>query len=440
MSPELAGTQPKIEDQPVLDGRPLPMLSLRLNFIWTFLGNTVYAASQWGVLVLLAKLTSPEVVGQFALGLAVTAPLMMLANLNLRAVQATDAKNEFRFGDYLGLRLVTTALAMAAIVVAVLAVGYRREVGLLIIVIGMAKAFEAVSDIVFGLLQRHERMDRIAISMSIKGPLSLLALGVLMWLTGNILIGTVGMAIIWLGMLLLYDLRNAHFLSTVNPIFSGSTLWRLTKLSLPLGIVMMLVSLSTNIPRYFIERLQGEQQLGYFAAMAYLMVVGNTVVGALGQSASPRLAKHYANSDRAAFQGLLIKVVGVGTALGLAGVSLALLFGSQILSVLYEPEYAIYSDVLIWLMFAAAFSYVASFLGYSMTAARYFRVQLPLFVLVVLILTCACAVLVPVNGILGAAQAMVIAAAVQLVGALGVNAYALRSLSRRASLEGAGCV
>src|SRR5690349_21224091 len=80
-------------------------LSLRTNFIWTFLGNVVYAGCQWGMLVVLAKLGSPEIVGQFALALAVTAPVFMFTNLQTRGVQATDARKEYAFGDYLALRL-----------------------------------------------------------------------------------------------------------------------------------------------------------------------------------------------------------------------------------------------------------------------------------------------------------------------------------------------
>src|SRR3954469_7592651 len=86
-------------------------LSLRSNFSWTFAGNVVYAGCQWGMLMVLAKLGSPERVGQFALGLAVTAPILMFSNLQLRAIQATDARREYRFGHYLALRLATTALA-----------------------------------------------------------------------------------------------------------------------------------------------------------------------------------------------------------------------------------------------------------------------------------------------------------------------------------------
>ena len=90
-------------------------LSLRSNFSWTFAGNVVYAGCQWGMLMVLAKLGSPEWSGQFALGLAVTAPIIMLTNLQLRAIQATDARREYRFGHYLALRLATTALALLVI-------------------------------------------------------------------------------------------------------------------------------------------------------------------------------------------------------------------------------------------------------------------------------------------------------------------------------------
>src|SRR2546425_157717 len=66
--------------------------SLRANFSWTLAGNVVYAACQWGMLIVLARLGSPTMLGQFALGLAVTTPVIIFANLQLRAVQTTDAK------------------------------------------------------------------------------------------------------------------------------------------------------------------------------------------------------------------------------------------------------------------------------------------------------------------------------------------------------------
>src|ERR1700722_789398 len=102
----------------VTDSRPPALgggFSLRTNFSWTLAGNLVYAGCQWGMLVVLAKLGSPQLVGQFALGLAVTAPVIMLSNLQLRGVLATDAREEHTFSDYLELRLVTTGLALLTV-------------------------------------------------------------------------------------------------------------------------------------------------------------------------------------------------------------------------------------------------------------------------------------------------------------------------------------
>jgi hypothetical protein len=39
-------------------------LTLRVNFLWTLAGNVVYAACQWGILVALAKLGTPQMVGR----------------------------------------------------------------------------------------------------------------------------------------------------------------------------------------------------------------------------------------------------------------------------------------------------------------------------------------------------------------------------------------
>lgn len=397
------------------------------------------------MLVVLAKLGSPEMVGQFALGLALTAPVIMLANLQLRAVQATDAKNEYLFGDYLGLRLITTALVLLVIAGIVLVASYRWETALVILAVGLAKAFESISDVFYGLLQRYERMDRIAKSMMIKGPLSLVALGVGVYLTDNIFWGVMGLVLVRALILVSYDIRSGAVMlkpmpgsvdstldkgeqeAVLRPRWQAGTLVKLAWLALPLGIVMALISFRSSIPRYFIERYMGERELGIFAAIAYLMMVGNTVVGALGQSASPRLAKYYAAGDYRAFHTLLLRLVGIGVLLGGMGVLMALVAGRGILTLIYRPEYARHG-LFVWVMVAAGIAYVASFLGYGMTAARYFRAQVPLFAFVAGIAVLACLWLIPSGGLDGAAMALIIVAVVQAVGALAIIVYALHTL------------
>ena len=420
-------------------------LTLRQNFSWTFVGNIIYAGSQWGILVVLAKLGSPEMVGQFTLGLAVTAPIILFANLQLRQIQTTDVDRKYQFGDYLGLRLICAGLSLLTIGIVTLTAGYRWETSLVILVIGVAKVLESISDVFHGLFQYHERMDRIALSLMIKGPLSLLMLGIGTWLTGNVLGGTVGLAAIWAIVLVFYDIPNGLIILKaetgpeaavsshqhwLQPNFNLSHLRSLVGLALPLGLVMMLISLNVNIPRYFIEHHLGDRELGIFSALSYLMVAGNIVVSALGQSASPRLAQYYMAGKSKDFQNLLVKTVLIGAMLGGIFILMAAIAGQQILTLLYRSEYAERGDLFLLLMVAAGIGYVASFLGYGMTAAQYFRVQLPLFIVATGISAFTCFLLIPSQGLIGAAIAAIISAIIQAILSLGVIIYAIHKITK----------
>lgn len=411
----------------------LQPLSLRRNFSWTFVGNMVYAACQWGILVTLTKLGSPEMVGQFTLGLAVTSPVFLFSNLQLRTLMATDAKQEYHFGDYLGLRLVTVFLALLVILGLTFAVGYHENTALIILIFGLAKAIESISDIFYGFLQQHERMDRIAKSMIMKGLLSLMAVGSAIYFTGNVVWAVVALCAAWVLILLGYDIfshnlikihrLHIHSDNNVRKIrFEAQPRWHLKKLTklillgLPLGFVMMLISLDGNIPRYFIESYLGQRELGIFAAIAYLQVASNTLVLALGESAVPRLAKYYASSNHLAFRKLVLKLISIVTLLGIGGVLVAVVGGQQILSLIYKPEYAENSNLFVGIMVAAAIGYIASIFGYAATARQQIRYQPVILGAVGIVSLITCFYLIPIYGLWGAIAATNATSVVSTVG------------------------
>src|SRR3954471_24801543 len=112
-------------------------------------------AAQFAMLVALAKLGHPQMVGQFAFGLAITAPLFLLANLRLRTVLATDVDQSRPFTDYLLVRLLTTGAALVA------SIGIAFVTGNLVVAaLGFSKSVESISDLYYGAMQRRELMDR----------------------------------------------------------------------------------------------------------------------------------------------------------------------------------------------------------------------------------------------------------------------------------------
>jgi O-antigen/teichoic acid export membrane protein len=78
-------------------------------------------------------------------------------------------------------------------------------------------------------------------------------------------------------------------------------------------------------------------------------------------------------------------------------------------------------------MVAAGLNYVASFLGYGITAARYFKIQMLLNGVTATAALLMCGWLVPRYGLRGAAVAIVVAAIVQLVNLALTALHALRA-------------
>jgi O-antigen/teichoic acid export membrane protein len=406
-------------------------LSLRQNFSWTMSGNVVYAGCQWGILAVLAKLCPPETVGVFALALALATPVMMLLDLQLRSVQATDSKEEYRFGEYLGLRLITTAVGF--VVIAVLAFGSGHHGSTLLVILGVAvfKCIEAFSEGLRGLFQQRERMDLIAKSLIIKGMLALTLATAGLLLTHALMGTVIGMCLGYFLVLIFYEMPCCSMLLKDDraywPIWSSGRLWQLAWVALPLGIVQMLFSLSSNLPRYFIERYRGPGELGIFAVLAAFILVGGTVVNAMGLSALPRLARYFADGDYRGFRQLLTRMVGFGVILGLAGIAGAAIFGHTVLLWIYQPIYAEHTQTLLLIMLCATITYVAGFLSGGMMAVRLFRAQLPVLTASTLATLAACQWLVPAMGMNGAVVAMSLGMATLAIGSLLVVLLAIHN-------------
>lgn len=401
------------------------------NFSWSLAGNVVYAASQWGMLVSMAKMGSVMMVGQFTLALAIASPIILFTNMSLRNLQASDAAERFSFGDYFLVRLGTAMVGILLISFVTLLGRYDVELGLVILLMGVAKGVEALSDIAYGLMQRHESMHYVGRSLIIKGPLSLFALSLGIYFFHSLLIGMLFLVAVYLLRLLTYDLPNALRLAPLKLKVKWETVREIVRKSLPLGFVALFMSFNANIPRYFIEHTHGLEMLGYFSAMTYTMVAGTTVINAMGLSVIAPLANYYSEKNMLLFKHLLTRLLAGALLLGLAGIAVVAFFGEPLLTFLYQAEYARFQSVFLLIMVGAGIGYLNSFLGNSLTAAQMFKEDLWLSSFSIALNVAANAFLVPLGGLEGAAYALIIAASGKLLGGLYLQVKIFRSLAEK---------
>jgi len=399
----------------------LPLLrSVRQNFAWSLLGFVTFAASQWGILVVLAKLGSVEMVGEYGYGTAVTGPVFMLANMYLATVLATDSRGENDFASYCGARVATTLVALLAILGFSLFSRQGTGISAVVLAIGASKAIDSFSDILYGLFQRREAIDRIGKSMVLRGLLSLGAAAIAVRFAASALAASLAVCAMWVVILLQFDFANGAALlgsrRALVPRLQAASILKMLRSALPLGVVAGLMSLSTNIPRYFLEHGRGSKDLGIFVGLAYISTSAGLLVGSLGTAVTARLANLHAQGEISSFKRLVHRLVLFSAGLGVAEIAVAVTAGGPILRLVYTAEYAEHTTAFTVAMIAAGISHMAAFFGYATTASRRFVTQVPLWLLIVGTAAVFSAFAIPAWGILGATWALVVAAAVQLAG------------------------
>ncbi|AQQ55142.1 lipopolysaccharide biosynthesis protein [Planococcus lenghuensis] len=400
-------------------------ISLKKNILWVFLGNLVYAICQWGILISITKLGSPEIVGQYALGLAIAAPYFIFFNMNLRTVMVTYQTEKYAFREYLTLRIMMLIVALLVSFISSLFFTLNLVTLAVVLLVSLSKLVESISDIFHGTFQSMEKMRLIAVSKILKGIISLFVIVFFMYQTGNLLVALAGLVLSWLAILFFYDYK-ACFSVLVSSMpknnrqkykiyWTRKNLKELLSISVPLGVVAGLDSLHLNVPRYFIEHLYGEEMLGFFVAVTYLMVIGSTIIGAIGQAVLPRLSILYSNKEFNAFIKFTFSFIVFSFIIGLFGVLISVIIGKEALALIYSPEYAAFSTTLNWTMVAATIWYVSSAVGTSINATRQFIAQIPIYML----MTGACSLssyfLIPAFGLPGGAMALCIGMMVRLV-------------------------
>src|SRR5699024_660409 len=299
--------------------------------------------------------------------------IILFSNMQLRNIIATDSVNQYSFSEYYGTRIILLLLAFLVIIGVVLIGPYDPIVSIIIILVGLSKIFESLSELAHGYFQKIERMDYAGRSMIFKSLSSLFAFSVSYIITKSLIIGLLGLILAWALRLFLYDLKITKLYTNIRPTYKNIQL--LILFALPLGFVSILNSLNTNIPRYFLERVGGLEDLGYFSAIAYILVAGNLLIRPLSLVAAPRLAKSYQIGKSKLFINITLKLLFMASVIGVLALIIVYYAGELILSLIYDSSYASYNDIFFIIMIGSVFSYYTTFLNSSIVAAREFNKQ-----------------------------------------------------------------
>lgn len=414
---------------------PVRPRSLWGGTLWAIGGTGFYHACQLGVLVLLAKFASPAIQGQYVLAIALATPVVLFCGLELRSALVADAGSQFALGTYLALRRWTLLVA-AVVLVGLLgwrATDHASQASFLLILAGVfaARLGWAWAEVGWGVYQRRERLDLLAVSVGLRGVVAILPFALLLPLyaalkaSGRVgadrlaegaalavVIHALGFAGVWF----FFDRPRLPDSAHTRLAAAWPVMRALAVQTIPLGVVALVVNLCDSFPRVVVERQpDGQAQLGYFGALAYITMAGNLVVIQAATAAANRLARFY-QQDFGAFLRLGARLVGAAIAIGGGVLVVALFLGRWILATLYTPQYARFETEFQIIVAAHCLALLTNVFGAATTQMRLFWVQVPAQVITLLVTVGAALVLIPgTNAVLGAAQTALVRACAQFI-------------------------
>jgi O-antigen/teichoic acid export membrane protein len=384
---------------------------------------------------LLAKFASPAIQGEYFLALAIATPVVLVFGLELRGALVADAGNQFTFGTYRALR---RRMMLAAGVVLggylVWDVVWRGPSGNEVVILGgvfAARIVWTLAEVGWGVYQRRERLDWLALGMGLRGLAIIVPFAVLLplysWLQrgghmgpGRLADGTawavvlnaVGFAAVWL----LYDRRRVLDPQRVDLSTNRASIIALARQAFPLGVVALVINLCDTVPRLIVEsQPDGKAQLGYFGALAYITLAGNLVILQAATAAANRLSDFY-RRDLRQFLRLGGLLTGAAAAIGGVVMLVVVVFGQWILNTLYTPDYARFETEFLIIVGAQCLALLTNVFGTATTQMRLFWMQVPVQVVTLAATTVAALLLIPgENPVRGAALTALVRAVVQLV-------------------------
>jgi O-antigen/teichoic acid export membrane protein len=352
------------------------MSTIKRNVSHLAIGNTIYSICLWLNISAVAKLTNAESVGTYALCMSIMSPAYALLNMNMRSVYVTDVHNDFQFSEYLMSRKIISAVLLAGTVVITLFLQLTDVFLYTLIFIATAKYFESLSDMCYAFYQKHNYMHIIATSQITRGLFGFFSMSVALKLSQNIALGALSLAVAWCLVYFFYDSNRKEYRydPVEKPHYTGKVS-KIIFLSLPLGLILMINLLNSNMPRYFVASWLGKKQMGYFAAISYFLFVGSIAVNATGQAVVGKLSEYYHGAPKK-FRSTLCLCLLLSVGVGTAGYFTSLLIGQKVLSLLYTEEYSDYASLLNIIMIGSTPLFISVMLGSGLTATRKYKYQL----------------------------------------------------------------
>ena len=307
------------------------------NILWNMAGSFLYALASMVLSIAVIQIAGEDAGGIFTFAYTTFGQHMfMVAYFGIRPFQITDTGNQYSFGDYLGLRLLTCLFALAIGAVYAGINVYTFEKGATVFLMVVYKVIDALADTYEAEFQRCGRLYLTGKSNAFRTILSVTVFLSALAATKDLVVSSAAAVAAQIAGFVIFDAAVIRALPDID--------WRRGKGKMKLlflnnTLLFFSVILDFYIfsaSKYAIEACMADRDMAVYGAIFMPTSVINLVAGFVIRPYLTKLAFAWEMNRMGHFKGIIARLAAVIAGLTVLAVGGAWLLGIPVLGLLYS--------------------------------------------------------------------------------------------------------
>lgn len=231
-------------------------ISEKDKFIWNLLGSLSTAVISVIFLIVVSRILNHSQVDTYGFAYALGSLYFVIGLFQVRNYQSTDINGKFSFTIYFTTRLLTNGLMVAATLGYLLVKDYILEKNIIILLMILYRATDALSDVFQGNFQQHERLDLAGKSLFFRNVFITLVFTLSLIITQQLIFSLTTLLICSILCIVYFDVYKTRPFDRIDiTLFNWTSSIDLMKECFPLFVNGFLILYIYNQPKYIIDAL-----------------------------------------------------------------------------------------------------------------------------------------------------------------------------------------
>lgn len=342
----------------------------RKNFIWNILGTGFNAFNSLFFMITVTRVNGVDNAGIFSIAYATACIIYVIGTYAGRIYQVTEPDKNITDKEYIINRIITACLMNILVLLFCLIRGYYGYKTIIFFLLTLYKSLEAFCEVLYGVLQKNEKLEFVGKSLFAKALISVLVFVIVDIITKNMVLSIISIISVWIIIIFIYDIKNAKKFIDFNLKVNWNNILKIFKLGFSTFGIAFLGIYIINAPKYAIDNYLEDNLQTIFG----IIVMPATVIGLVAQFLIHpflnQILHFYESRDLKSLNKMVLNLILSILAFGAISSILAYFLGTWVLGFIYGLDLSSYRLGLLTIIIASTLYTIGTIYSNVLTTVR----------------------------------------------------------------------